>query len=68
MKCARHCQSVSNNAKAFEATEGVIELSNPTKTHGKQGILDRFRIKELYQTKPSEQEWYYSWQIRITGN
>jgi hypothetical protein len=61
-------QSVTIGAKAFKASEGVIVIPNPTKTHGKQGVLVRFRIKELYQTKPNEQEWYHSWQNEITGN
>lgn len=61
-------QSVTNGATAFKASEGVIEIPNPTKTDGKQDVLVRFRIKELYQTKPNGQEWYRSWQNEITGN
>lgn len=61
-------QSVTNCAKAFKASEGVIAIPNPTKTDGKQDVLVRFRIKELYQTKPNGQEWYHSWKNEITGN
>lgn len=28
-------QSVTNGAKAFKASEGVIPIPNPAKTHGK---------------------------------